>query len=223
MSYSSDYLKRMIEQLGEFLLAIKRLAEGEHYAEALEQIDAAFKETLGMDSKFVNEAPVDYLVLMTSVGRVGDVDKTMVLADLLNAEAEVYEMRGDYEQSDRRYQVALEVLATVASRLSHKPTDEHIERIDQFVSKLSEDESSAGIPFESKASLFQIYERVGRFDQAENILYEMLGEVVADDEPTVGASGIAFYERLLKLSDYELETGGLPRTEVQESLRELTE
>ena len=223
MSYSSDYLKRMIEQFGEFLLAIKRLAEGEHYAEALEQIDAAFKESLGMDSKFINEAPLDYLVLMTSVGRVGDVDKTMVLADLLNAEAEVYEMQGDYAQSNRRYQVALDVLATVASRLAHKPTDEHIERIDQFVSKLSEDDSSGGVSFESKASLFKIYERVGRFDQAEDILYEMLDEVVADDESMVGQSGIAFYERLLKLSDYELETGGLPLAEVQEGLSELTE
>jgi len=223
MPYSSDYLKRMIEQFGEFLLGIKRLAEGEQYAEALEAIDAAFKESLGMDSKFINDAPVDYLVLMTSVGRVGDVDKTMVLADLLNAEAEVYEMQGDYTQSNRRYQVALEVLTTVVSRLSHKPTDEHIERIDQFVSKLVEDDSSGGVPFETKPNLFQIYERVGRFDSAENILYEMLDEVAAEDEPMVGQSGIAFYERLLKLSDYELETGGLPRAEVAEGLRELTE
>ena len=39
MPYSSDYIKRMIEQFSEFLLGIQRMAEGRQYGEALEQID----------------------------------------------------------------------------------------------------------------------------------------------------------------------------------------
>ena len=227
----------MIEQFGEFLLGIQRLAEGRQYGEALTQIDDAFKESLGMDSNFINNAPVDYLVLMTSVGRVGDIDKTMVLADLLNAEAEVYEMKGDYAQSDRRYQIALDVLTTVAARLAHRPTDDHMARIDQFVSKLTQEraaqegvevaepvaEPASGIPFEIKHNLFPIYERVGRFDKAEDMLFELLDEAQPEEEQAIGNDGIAFYERLLQLSDYELESGGLPRAEVEESLHELTD
>jgi len=34
---------------------------------------------------------------------------------------------------------------------------------------------------------------------------------------------VAFYKRLLTLDDYTLQSGGLPRAEVQEGLNDLTE
>ena len=44
-----------------------------------------------------------------------------------------------------------------------------------------------------------------------------------EQEEAVSEGGVAFYNRLLGYTDHELEEGGLPRTEVQEGLRELGE
>jgi hypothetical protein len=156
---------------------------------------------------------------MTSLNSGGDANKSLLLADLLDAEAEIDELRGDYEQSDARYLKALNVLTRVALQLTHKPIAEHIERIDGFVDKLQD----VSLPMATKGFLFLYYEQIGRFSQAEDMLFDMLDAATDEEEITIGDSGVAFYQRLLQRNDHELEAGGLPRAEVEEGLRELTE
>ena len=117
MAYSQDYIKRMIEQFGDFLLALKRKVNGEQYEDALEDINEAFKALFGMDSDFIRNAPDDYLVLMTSLNSGGDASKALMLADLLDMQAKAYEARGDYEQSDELYLKALNVITQVALQI----------------------------------------------------------------------------------------------------------
>jgi tetratricopeptide (TPR) repeat protein len=209
----------MIEQFGEFLLALKRKINGEQHEEALEEINEAFKALLGMDSDFITHAPDDYLVLMTSLNSGGDASKTLMLADLLNMQADALEMRGDYEQSDALSLKALNVLARVALQLTHAPMADHLERIEMFVDKLQ----NAVMPLRTKDALFQVYERVGQFAKAEDVLFDMLDAASEDEDEAIAEGGAAFYRRLLQHNDHELETGGLPRAEVEEGLRELTE
>ncbi len=222
MAYSQDYIKRMIEQFGDFLLALKRKVNGEEYEEALEEINEAFKALLGMDSDFIANAPDDYLVLMTSLNSGGDASKALMLTDLLDMEAKAFEARGDYEQSDVRYLKALNVLTQVALQLTHAPMADHLGRIEQFAEALQEQE--VPLPLRTKDRLFQVYERVGQFSKAEDMLYDMLDSAAGEDEDdAIGEGGVAFYKRLLQYNDHELEAGGLPRAEVETGLRELTE
>ena len=222
MAYSQDYIKRMIEQMGEFLLAIKNNTREERYDEALDGVNEAFKALLGMDSDFINSTPDDYLVLMTSLNSGGDASKCQMLADLLDAKAEVHEQRGEYEQSESLYLKALNVLTQVALQLAHKPMADHVERVQRFVEKLEDNESE--LPLRTKDRLFQFYERIGQFALAENMMYDMLNAAPDEEqEEAISEGGVAFYNRLLGYTDHELEEGGLPRTEVQEGLRELGE
>lgn len=67
--------------------------------------------------------------------------------------------------------------------------------------------------------LVTFHERCGRFAQAEDSLFKVLD--LLPDDPNVVKRGEAFYQKLLGLSDEELEAGDLPREEVQESLEDL--
>lgn len=58
-----------------------------------------------------------------------------------------------------------------------------------------------------------------RFDDAEDALFKVLD--LAGDNPDVIQRGMRFYDALLSRTDDELEAGGLPREEVEESRREL--
>jgi len=64
--------------------------------------------------------------------------------------------------------------------------------------------------------VFRYYERMGRYDRAEDVLYEIL-----EVKPEFSNEGVQFYERLLKRSDEELVKGNLPRDEVLEGMQEM--
>ncbi|MEE2787617.1 MAG: DUF6483 family protein [Myxococcota bacterium] len=57
---------------------------------------------------------------------------------------------------------------------------------------------------------FYIFEYIGRFDRAEDRLFELIDRAWTE----VNVHGRQFYGRLLALSDETLEQGGLPRQEV---------
>ena len=218
MAYSQDYIKRMIEQFGDFLLALKRKVNGEQYEDALDDINEAFKALFGMDSDFIRNAPDDYLVLMTSLNSGGDASKALMLADLLDMQAKAYEARGDYEQSDELYLKALNVITQVALQITHAPMADHVGRIQQFVDLLQE----SPLPLRTQDRLFQVYERIGQFAKAEDMLFDMLDTATEVDEIEISEGGAAFYRRLLQHPDHELEAGGLPRAEVEAGLREMS-
>lgn len=67
--------------------------------------------------------------------------------------------------------------------------------------------------------LMSFHERLQRFDKAENSFFKVLD--LLPDDANVVKRGESFYQQLLTLGDEVLEAGGLPRAEVEESLRDL--
>jgi hypothetical protein len=63
--------------------------------------------------------------------------------------------------------------------------------------------------------LVACYETLGRFDKAENALFELMALDLRFYE-----TGLLFYQRLLARNDKELIQGKLPRPEVEEGERE---
>lgn len=220
--YSSDYIKRMIEQLGQFWAQLLEMIERGDTDSALDQINEKYREYFGVDSSFLAEAPEDYLLLTTTVGRVGDVDKALLLTDLLTLEGEALEHKGDYEQSAARFTKALNLISESALRLGHTPTSDVVERVDELQSKLADDD----LPMPTLDRLFRFYEKTRRYADAEDMLFEMLGFADEEDDvefaDSIAEKGVAFYRRLQSLTDAELERGGLPRDEVEAGLQELT-
>ena len=215
MPYSQDYIKRMIEQFGEFLLALKQLLTENRQEQAREQLDLAYRELLGMDAQFIREAPDDYLILAGGLSQVGNMDKSAVLGDLLTADGDWHALHGDYAVAQTCYLKATNVLIEALLRQPFGTSREYVEKIEALVEKLAHFE----VPYETRERLFRYHERMGKYADAEDDLYHLLAEA-PNDELLIEA-GIAFYERLLRLKDHELLFGGLPRDEVQAGLAEL--
>ncbi len=219
MPYSQDYIKRMLEQFGEFLLALKKLMSEDKQEEAREQLDLAYKEALGLDPVFVRNAPDDYLILSAGMSRVGDVDKSLVLADLLAADGDWHALAGEYDTAAACYAKAMNVLAESVLRQPFGVAREHVERVAELEMKIDQYDP----PYETRERMFRLHERIGQFAAAEDDLYHLLDLSDGDDDVSahVVERGIAFYQRLLTLKDHELMLGGLPRGEVQDGLEDL--
>jgi hypothetical protein len=219
MPYSQDYIKRMLEQFGEFLLALKKLMSEDKQAEAREQLDLAYKEALGLDPEFVRNAPDDYLILSAGQSRVGDVDKSLVLADLLSMDGDWHALAGDDETAGNCYAKAMNVMAESVLRQPFGVAKEHVERVDALEAKIEQYDP----PFETRERMFRLHERIGQFAAAEDDLYHLLDMTEGDEDwhAHIIERGVIFYQRLLTLKDHELMLGGLPRSEVQEGLEDL--
>ena len=74
------------------------------------------------------------------------------------------------------------------------------------------------LPPRTHAALMIFHEQRGKFSKAEDALFALL-ESVPGHADAIGL-GVAFYERLLALSDAALDAGDLPRAEVEAGLAE---
>src|SRR5438270_455843 len=79
------------------------------------------------------------------------------------------------------------------------------------------------LPQKTKLAVFSYFESKGKYARANDMLFEMIetGEDLVD--AGVVGQGRVFYERLRSKSDTELETGGISREKVEQSLAQLEE
>ena len=67
--------------------------------------------------------------------------------------------------------------------------------------------------------IFRLYELLGSFDKAEDLLFQMINETNKDKE--IIEQGKAFYNRLKELPQSLLEKGNFSFEEVEDSYKEL--
>src|SRR5712692_11734567 len=97
----SDYILRIAEQVGRALAQILYQEQRQDYQGALDFIDEQYKQTLGMGAGFIHSAPEETLLAMlTSLGTL-NTEKCWLLATLLKAEGEIYELQEN--ESDGYY------------------------------------------------------------------------------------------------------------------------
>ncbi len=88
-----------------------------------------------------------------------------------------------------------------------------LERVPLMLARLE----GEALPARTRLLALGWLERVGRLEDAEDLLFAM----VADGVPGAREQGRAMLQRLLALPDEALEDGGLPREDVQEALEAL--
>ncbi len=210
-----DYIMRMIEQLLRVLTEATALKKATKYEEALLALDQALKELSGFEAKFINALPDESLITMLKVGDALDADKCIIIADLLEAEGDILAAQAQFTESYYRHLKALNLF--LAAFLSRTQTNlpHHLAQIPVVVEKLAAYE----LPLATRRRLWPYYEGVGRYAEAEDVLYELF-EAEPESKELV-SQGIAFYRRLLQKGDQELITGNLPRAEIEEGLAEL--
>jgi len=202
----------MIDTLIKVLERILLLKEGKNYNDALDEIEKTTKELFGFDRKFINSLSDSQLIKMVSVSETMIAPNCYLLGVLFKEEAEIYKLQGDPEKSMELYERSFNFFIEGLKKLNVTIEQDHLAKISQVVSKLEHED----ISLETERNLFFFYEFNGKFDKAEDLIYDL----ITFDSKYI-EDGIQFCERLLKKEDDVLIKGNLPREEVTESLLSL--
>ncbi|MBN2413918.1 hypothetical protein JXQ31_19750 [candidate division KSB1 bacterium] len=209
-----DYLMRMIQQLTVALAKILFNKDIRNYDLALKEIDDAFKSMLGWDH--------DYASSLTSLELFDKLElidgkyweKCLVAAELINQEAQVYELkRGRSPLITDLYIKAFLFYLQVVENAQNYNIDNCFFNLEYIANILVNEELSPDF----KYRLCRYFELSNQFDRAENIYYELMEEQEKDAKKKIND----FYKRLLSRTDAELESGNLPRHEIEEGQRYL--
>jgi hypothetical protein len=208
----SDYILRIAEQVGRALAQILYQEQRQDYQGALDFINEQYKQTLGMGAGFIHSAPEETLLAMlTSLGEL-NAEKCWLLATLLKAEGEIYQLQ---ENENDSYYSFLKALNLYLEVLSVDNSFDHIDQVAE-IEGLTHKLADYDLPQHTQEMLFRYFERTGRFSQAEDTLDEMLAA-----NHGIVVKGIAFYHRLQQKSDTVLRSGNLSRDEVEDGLSRL--
>ena len=206
-----DYIMRMIQQLSIVLAKIIFNKEIKNYEQALLEIDKSLNSLLGLNR--IKIAEMTENELFDYLDKIGgeNAEKYFVLAELLREEGEICELnnRGDFLTS-LYYEKAFTFYIQAFCYNDTCP-GENLLKLKFVAEKLLADEL-----YEEKISSkwFLYYERIGQNNNAEDVLFHLLDDGFLE----LKSKGREFYNRLLQKADKELESGGLSRQEIRESL-----
>lgn len=215
-----DYILRLIKQMTEALAIVFKLERGGDYLEALRVIDNTYQQLLGLDAATIASLPADALLNLirsSGVGYQGQQavsERLTVLANLLQAEGDVYEGLGKASESALRRLKALDIQLAILT--GEEPSSARAaDAVRTLLERLSEYELSV----RTKLQLWKHFEQFGDFARAEDWMYEVIEDEYAPAD--IVQRAISFYHRLLDQSDYDLVHGNLPRAEVEAGLAQI--
>ncbi|HTY35557.1 MAG TPA: DUF6483 family protein [Bacteroidota bacterium] len=209
---TSDYFLRMIHQLAQVIAKVLGLSLEKQYDAALDEVNRSSKQLLGMDLRMLTTLSDEEFVRLLTLGERFDVEKCVVLGELLRLVGEVKERGGDEGPAFRAYAASLSLFLELSIRESGVLPRQYHDEIGMLIGKVSAYE----LPVQLKVKLFQYYESVGEFGRSENLLFEL-----AEKDPAFVGQGLQFYRRLQSKSDEELERGNLPRKEIDAGIQDL--
>ena len=210
--FESDYILRMFSMLGRALARIMFFRETKNYDAALLEVDNTGLSLLGLNTDTIERLPVADLKSVLGSDPSLVQSRLYTAGVLLKQKGELLELKDEGADGAGLYLKALRLMTEEVKGLEEIDGQKGIANVDAVIENLKDYE----LPTDVKLRLIDYFDYSGRFDKAEDIIFEMV-----EDSPSFAGDGVSYYERLLKKSDSELETGHLPRAEVEEALREL--
>lgn len=203
-----DYLVRMAQRLAQALAQALFHKRAHDYERAEAEINAALAECFGLDHGASPD--FDSLLRACATETTNSLDTQVRLAELLRERGEIQRLRGNAPAAGDSEALALGLFLEIL-RSSIVSLD-LIEKTEQLI------ERTAGtrLPAPVLKRLLSYYEARGRFDLAEDVLYEWM----ATRDPDASEGGLVFYNRIAAKPDEELNAGGLPRAELEQGRAE---
>ncbi|MFH1808087.1 MAG: DUF6483 family protein [Pseudomonadota bacterium] len=209
----TDYIMRMVEQIQKLMAQIALTREsGDHLATA-RLLDEASTEHLGLAFTVVALQPLAQLKLLFTTEDELDPGKCIAAGELLVQAAALHLDLEHRAQADAMRLRSLELFMAGYRVLPQRERALYALKILDLLAKLPDH----ALTDHQLLSLVGVYEAAGRYDRAEDVLFPL----VEDGVDGALALGLRLYDQLLGKRDEDLEQGGLPRDEVQQSLQEL--
>ena len=198
------------------LARIRSAKQQKHWNQASGDLDTEFNRLIGAGCHTALQMSETELLVRTVRGEPTHLvrDKILMVATLLKESGDVALAKDQTSEWQTCYLKSLHLLLDTVGR-------DDIFECPEFVPKvhvLTEALASTPLPTRTHALLMQHFERTGEFAKAEDSLHAMLE--AEPDNKSIVEFGVVFYQRLLGQSDATLIAGSLPRTEVEEGLRE---
>lgn len=211
-----DYILRTIEEFIQALTRIGSLKRDRRWNEAADSLNAEFQRLIGTGAQGVARlSETDLLARLMQDGPTRLIhEKTFILTALLKEAGDVATAENREEEGRNCYLKALHLLLDTLARSEDFDFPDFVPRVDMLRTALE----GAPLPLGTSAMLMQHYERLGEFARAEDALCAMRDAEPANER--IAQFGISFYQRLQAKSDGELTSGGLPRSEVEEGLKD---
>jgi hypothetical protein len=207
-----DYFMRMVSMLANMLARVIFLKNKKDFPLALREIQSAGNTLLGIDGTLIRGCSPRQLRDLLGTDPSLAVPKIYILGLLLKEESEVRAAAGEGDESVLLALKSLELLVDAWLEDEKALAPEHTKAVDALLAGLS----GYALPGELLEKVMAWYEGTGRFDRAEDVLFDIVAL-----SPGFAAAGMEFYRRLLMKSDEDLRDGGLPRDEVLEGIADL--
>ncbi|PWV94241.1 hypothetical protein DFQ01_13328 [Paenibacillus cellulosilyticus] len=230
-----DYMMRLIESMTDTLGQMMGLRKQQKQEEALALSGDLLEKLLRMKPELARKLSAGDLISMLGQRGTADPEDLRALGTLMSAEADTLEELGreseavslrakalhmhlaaEVEEQAHVSVLAEELGITAAALETEDQTDSDQSVKSDEAALLMERLGNAKLPRSTGLLAAAAAENRGWFDKAENYLYAMY-------EDGVGRSSDLqdFYTRLMLLTDEQLESGGLPREELELGLAEL--
>ncbi len=210
--FSEDYLMRIISQAIAALATVIGLKKAGKHQEALQAIDQALEQLLGLKSEIIKQLEDKSLLQMLTKEQQLDAARLGLVADLFKEEGDILAAQKRFAESRISYLRALTYMLETSFDEAYQGSNEIAGKIEELVNSLGVE----NIPDETLWTLFCHYEQAGAYLKADHTLVEMTSRpaVGADIQPEV----VAFYERLCQKSAAELALGGIDPAQAQSKL-----
>ncbi|MCI1944282.1 DUF6483 family protein [Clostridium luticellarii] len=208
----------LIKKFNELLIKILDNKKSKNYEEALNLIDAAFKDMFRLSLKFFNSLSVENLMDMVKDKGTINTDKCIIMAKLLEEEGTILEIQNELDYSFYINQKSLHLFLNAylnSGREDDCELSSYFTDIDSIIGKVCQYKLS----YELQNQIIAYHIKSCRYDKAENIVYELLEE--SNYSTDMINYSIKFYNNLLLKSNSELSAGNLPREEILDSLSSL--
>lgn len=215
--FRQDYIIRMIEQFGQVLRQIVGLNKAGNFEDARNVIASTTEELVGFNLEEVCATADAKLVSKLIKGQTPPEarERCFMLVTLLTEAGDNF---AGLEQLDKRRACLLKALnlhLAIGSFADEEVVPDYAPKLDRLIDLAKEE----GLPARSLIGLMQFHESHGQYGKAEDRLFELI-EAIDQKKPALDL-GVAFFHRLLAKPEEILESGGLPRAEVEQGLAEL--
>jgi hypothetical protein len=148
-----DYILRIAEDVGRALAQIIYHKEIRDYQGSLSLIDELFKQTVGADSGFIHVISEETLLAMLTLLGVLNVEKALLIATLLKAEGDIFEVQGDPDEAYESHLKSLNLFLEILLRDDNL----HDLRLSPEVEDLLDKLEAYELPLHTRRLLFQLY------------------------------------------------------------------
>jgi len=213
--FKNDYIMRIIQQFVEAVAKVVFNKKKKKLEEARQLAGESLRSLTGLGPDLLDALPLPEILRLVEVDGAMDADRGMILAALLDESADLSPNQAGPASGARRRAIALHLY--MAIRAAGRPCvmPERFERIPLLLEELD----PGSLARRTLVLLAGYHESEGDYGKAEDVWFDLI-EAQPDSQGDLEGAA-AFYRRLLSKDDGDLAGGNLPRTEVEEGLREI--